>query len=986
MTRGHCGGTTPRGVGLEAVRAACWLVLSASMVVGCRGPASEPNDTEANPEDSETVCRPDASNALDNAYSINGTEALGDTICPRRDRDFWRLQTQVPNQVVGVSVDYEKLGNLRLSADWWWNVGVCVPSDVGSCSGAEDCAQGRACDTARGICRPPEAARCFKDDDCTAAEQCSMARELFTTVVEPLEQASAQRHRVTTSLPAPVAGDYFLTVYDLTERVEDASTEYTLEVAPRPDPDPGEPNGSRGMATRLEAPAGGDAVTHTGYLAFEEDTDWFFVQPETPLSSRAVIHIELAWPDFGDTNPAQLNPSWELQQGEWRFPAPEFKTRGSGQDAERYRAARVVAPDSSGFYVRVQRTRGSFDAENPYRLTLRVQEDADEGGNRNDRPGSATQVEASSFGEVYQSDHTLLAGNDVDWYRIDKGTGSALSLLNVEARVSDPADYLLRLLFYTRTEKSCSADSECLPGLCLQDAGVCIEPNGVQRPAPGGPGDPQLGGLSPSYRVTQQPLFGNGDGTLYIRVSHIDETFLDLPGYGDTPYTLTLKHIAEPETFEHDATPAELVAQPVGADASAFESARRPKVVPSQLSNGAEPDGWVSVAPGAQGVIGGCQQIRLQAFAGNAEPQTNAVEVEVSVSPGELVDNCTDQNSLTNPLSLTDETTVGLTIPADATASEATITTEGAALATIETPVTLAEQPLPHFTFAAEAVANDRPAPRRVLAGKSPPAVYLRASEPAAAELPVQISVAAPVGSASRLRPLQVEPYTYCSCDDTFGPLEACAAAACKQSIARGGSLLTEPLRVTREDPGHIRITARANGYAASSWVLAAAAGQQLVQDGTGLSAAGHISYDADQDWFEFAAGELPAAMARLEVSYAASPVDLRVRVVRGNAATGIGRTDDTCASSSCGPGATCDGDNDDTPRFTCDQGPFATADPSELDPEQDCSYLDSEADTVYVWLNDVLFNDWDTSAEYSFRLELEEGCSLACPVAVCNQ
>jgi hypothetical protein len=40
----------------------------------------------------------------------------------------------------------------------------------------------------------------------------------------------------------------------------------------------------------------------------------------------------------------------------------------------------------------------------------------------------------------------------------------------------------------------------------------------------------------------------------------------------------------------------------------------------------------------------------------------------------------------------------------------------------------------------------------------------------------------------------------------------------------------------------------------------------------------------------------------------------------------------------------------------------------------------------LYVWVNDVDFNDWDETTPYSFRVDLVEGCSSQCSPLLCSR
>ncbi|MCP4583467.1 MAG: hypothetical protein GY839_17805, partial [candidate division Zixibacteria bacterium] len=70
----------------------------------------------------------------------------------------------------------------------------------------------------------------------------------------------------------PESGAYYLAVRDTLDDDYDAGLEYTLLTQCITDPDTNESNNTRAQATILVAPT---PITATGYIAFQEDEDWY---------------------------------------------------------------------------------------------------------------------------------------------------------------------------------------------------------------------------------------------------------------------------------------------------------------------------------------------------------------------------------------------------------------------------------------------------------------------------------------------------------------------------------------------------------------------------------------------------------------------------------------------------------------------------------------------------------------------------------------
>jgi hypothetical protein len=124
-----------------------------------------------------------------------------------------------------------------------------------------------------------------------------------------------------------------------------------------------------------------------------------------------------------------------------------------------------------------------------------------------------------------------------------------------------------------------------------------------------------------------------------------------------------------------------------------------------------------------------------------------------------------------------------------------------------------------------------------------------------------------------------------------------------------------------------------------------------LVVGGLGATASGYISYEGDQDWFQFSAGGVGVAQARVVFSsVGGGSLDLRVQVLRGGSRVG----------DYVGGGGVA------------------------LDPGSECTHMYDDDSTILVWVNDDNFDDRDVGQPYSFTLDLVPGCDVP-PCALCR-
>src|SRR5262249_13968939 len=159
--------------------------------------------------------------------------------------------------------------------------------------------------------------------------------------------------------------------------------------------------------------------------------------------------------------------------------------------------------------IRVQNAANATNTTDRYTLLVELTDDPQEGAVRNDDIANATNLDAGNApdppgaNQFYnQTDRTLVALTATDWYRLPRPDPDDNTLLHILATASTSAPYSLVMQMYTPTAVSCSPVNQCAQGRPCSQEGKCLDLM-VQRPAPDGPGDPQLGGLSPNYIETQ---------------------------------------------------------------------------------------------------------------------------------------------------------------------------------------------------------------------------------------------------------------------------------------------------------------------------------------------------------------------------------------------------------------------------------------------------------------------------------------------------
>ncbi len=853
---------------------------------------------------------PDPSDDFASAYLLSAQDVSAgavrtDTICPKFDDDYWQVPITGDRQLAVLSLTFtQAVSPIELAAQWFG---------------------------------PP-------------------ANALLASLVEPPGSAS---HFIGTNLPALTPGNYYLRVYDSAQSpIEDADTLYELVVTQKTDLDTYEPNNAKTAARTVTA---GQEVT--GYFSYAGDEDWFVLTPA--LGSAPVATVSLRWPADLNTSIAQGGLTWRIEQGTTTHTpgVTDVPILGAGEYA---RTSTRVWRDAEPIYIRVTNTSGGIDDDDPYTLTVTLATDPDEMSPRNDTASLAWELNAPApavASTLYSAaQHTLVAENDFDWFRIDRPAGSIdHSLLFLRAQ-STSTRFLLRVVFYERVAGVCDPNSAAtcaatgnlcvcpLTGGCTAAQGICIA-SWVIRPVPNDPhGDPDTGGRSPNYIETQLPLYDGGGGALFVKVEHIQAaTTLSRPGFSATDtYTLEMLHKPEPDLWDQPASApkSEFFAEPFGAVNmdSQFAAAGRPRAMtltPSVNNPGTPGPRFAVLASGQQLVVPDvaaptCTPLTVDAFTGTGQPASELVQLATSI--GCLVTSCAAVDCSAPVASALSGTVYHLipagTLPPGFTPQEQTVTTTTGAAVT--TYLTVTPSALTAFILSG---------PRSVAAGSLSGAITVT---PGGTGLALSFSPAVTFVGA--------EGTTYCACG--------------------GGCDCDTAVAISPTAPGVYTVTARLAGYAASTFALVAYTPGQVTFSGSGF-----ISYDCDQDWFVVNTGLDAGGLITSALSIAATPLDLRymVRSAGGGSCgsyndfcTGDGLDDDFCGCSA----GTCNPE-----RRTCDQAGYTLS----TDPAAACYHLISAASPIYFWVNDVDCNDGDETAPYNFTVTITGGCTDQCAPARCG-
>ncbi len=543
----------------------------------------------------------DPSNDTSSAFEI-APEDLGvgaatagtvftETIYPKFDDDYWKVPVAEPGQLIQVRAQYQKNASpIRLAVDWIGPRDLCTPASMTACTSSAECAGGGLCDPGRGGCRAARSEPCAGDPHCAAAESCRRgAEDAIATVVEA--QATMQ-HLVLATLPAHVEGDYFIRIYDRDNVESDAETEYELQVGILPDPDLAEMNDAPNMATPI-----GNNDSYNGFFSYRGDVDYYRIDPgaDAGVSDAAVIRVEVRWPAGSGSK-----PEWTIDQVGRQFISTKLpRLHGS----ENIHGATFVLPTADPIVVKVENPDGQVDLHQGYEVTVNVFGDPNEGAHRDDLPQEAVAVDMTSFGTAHDASHTIIAENDLDWYRIDRGATSDNTLMYMRARANSD-DIMLAVLVFEATpnmacnpseQSLCGGGQQCVcpfSGTCGAGEGVCLRP-WAQRPLPNDPNHPpEFGGRTPNDIQLQLPIFDAGPGALWVQVGHLQQVYPPRAGHSATDsYSLTFEHRQEPHVFDRSAGKNEYQPLPLGVSEGTWVSNRR---VEGTFSLGQTVSGYIS--------------------------------------------------------------------------------------------------------------------------------------------------------------------------------------------------------------------------------------------------------------------------------------------------------------------------------------------------------------------------------------------------------
>lgn len=909
---------------------------------------------------------------LDTQLSVNsaeplafGTEATG-TFCPRRDEDFWRVSVAGSNQLVSAVLTYQKLSTLSLALEWVGPKGICMAASPTACTLPSDCGTGNQCDTNRNGCRSSTASRCAVTSQC-GGENCTVGNAIESLLVPEIAPSAGTLHRIATNFPAFIAGDYVARVFDQQQREEDADTLYHLTLTQKADPDANEYNDDPAIATTLTS-----GTSSQGFLSYAGDIDYYTL---TPSANQRVLTIELTWPQGQPVEPTFT----ATQAGGWSFPSTSVLNESDANNNPiKVRRNTIVIPGVAPVLFKIERSApGGIDDVDGYTLTVTATTDPDEPTVRNDTPNDATVMNLAGTGtNIAPANHTLIAENDLDWYRIDT-TGAARNL--IYAKITAPAnvDYLLQATFFVATANTCPADTCPAGEECITATDECIAA-WVQRPPIDGPGDPQQGGLKRNWIETQLPHFDTGTGAMYLQVRHNTAAFPPIPGFSDIdPYTIELRHKAEPDPGDLAASPDnnfvprpnQVIPDPpgpprlVGHD-EFFNHFRSDEATTGSAGSGT--DSFVAFANGTIIPAGTCGNVNVAGFDSSGQPASG---VTVTLS-GSFVDNCTNLNPQAAHTISGTTGTISYNAPASPALAQTVSATVGGTARNLALPV----------GSAGTLTLNNPP---RSMTVSSTSSVITVALPSAAASVKlleltgqgvdVGCTQAAPSDTTCP-NAASVTGGTACTFNAGLSTCRiAIAAGQTTYNLAAFSGASAGPVAMT------IRDVSASNNLGSITWI-----GSVMTQGSVSLSSPfsvqGYISYEGDNDFFRV---PLPAGFGKgwldITLTYPASQVDLRVNAFRGGYGAGIGidaDPDQDQCTLGCNPGS-CDN------RQQCSQSAYSSVTQGG---STSCVYMvDLSDDFVEVWVNEVFHNDWDEVGEYQVDIQVYEGCPSTCDNNTCT-
>ncbi len=937
----------------------------------------------------EVACDADNSFSIDNFYDGTFGETVGDTICPRKDADFWRFNMQT-QKLARVDLQYNKLSNIQLGVQWWRPSGRCTDAAPGSCTTADDCTGGLSCDILRG-CVAGDAPDCFASGggECQAPSICNLSGEPLPNevVLENRLTAAPDQHRVVAYFPAFNGGEHFLVVQDQQEVEEDDEFQYELLVTEIDDPDGNEPNNGPTDPTPLA-----NSQTVNAYLSYQLDTDWYVITPG--FGTPAVLDIELR-SDASNVS----DPTWIIYQGDFRLDSVSVEIEGAGANQERVRANTLVLPTTEPIIIEIRnrnttegtQTVPAFNPDEAYSLRVDVFEDTDEGLNRDDSPSTANLVTLGAAGATQgsnaQSDTgTIIARNDSDWYKLDAGdfptpaTGDN-SLLFARVSAADPATTGFQLIaqFYKPNGTLCSSAVQCPGGrVCAEDIGECLD-LWVQRPDPRGAGNPETGGLSPNYLQTMLPIHRSKMGDeprIYLRVAHDQATTLDIPGFDQTAtYSIDLEHLQEPDNGDRGSRDSDFLARPLREDDDLSPNDfnadwRLINTATVTPASGGQP--FAQVVPGTVLTPEVCQALPLEAWSGQGGLSNGNFTVSAA---GNIYADCADTTTPLDTTSVAFVNGVGsVNVIAPAAPTPLTLTVDGrtyqvstdptraltiegggggafARAFPIGTPTIFSGTETLRLVFPAILQATEE-----IIATPSPSptgAIIACASDFNGSCEGAGIT---PTGPARCGRDLDTPPGSNTAC--TL-PATAGNDFYAFQLVSDGDSnLVTVEFSSPTDAFDPVKVTF-------SAFQPASALTQ--FSDITGF-----ISYDGDQDFFRVDVSGVARAGIDGYLNFPSSDVDLRVTMLRdGRGRVALGFSGENTDVIPCSVAS--------TPSNTCTQDALVN---DAFGPQSTgaCAYA-TQGDTVDVWVNDIYSNDYDILNSYEIRFDMRGGC----PTPQCN-
>ncbi len=148
----------------------------------------------------------------------------------------------------------------------------------------------------------------------------------------------------------------------------------------------------------------------------------------------------------------------------------------------------------------------------------------------------------------------------------------------------------------------------------------------------------------------------------------------------------------------------------------------------------------------------------------------------------------------------------------------------------------------------------------------------------------------------------------------------------------------------------------------------------------TGVVSNTYLSHVWDQDYYSFVVPQnnILYSSFDLTLSTLSNAVEPRMEVMRGSERIYIGPSEGFSDIAPCTNNGVFD-----SSRASCDVP--SSEKTYTLTPRDACTYLNSTANTVHIWVNDFALNDADPQNPYSFSVKMHRGCPLGCPLSACK-